>query len=189
MTTGKPPSTESIDPALPLGDFYAAAGLAPPPLQLMPPESVPTPYDALLVHDRDMTSTLEAHHGQLSSLRGLARREGPGRLDREVVLVGDRDGVALEFGAIRIHLDRFEPQARRLIDECRRPLGAILAEFKIAYDSRPVAFFRVPPDRIIRDALDCGDAEWLYGRHNRLTGRAGGVLADVVEILPPEKPK
>src|SRR5262245_51547803 len=48
--------------AYPLDEFYCRSGLSLPPLEIVDAEGVPEPYRSLLVHERDMTSTLEAFH-------------------------------------------------------------------------------------------------------------------------------
>ena len=181
-------SRTAADPASPLSDFYTASNLPMPRFEPMPGRELPEPYQDLLVHQNDMTQALEAFHGQRLSLRVLSKRLERGVLAREVVLVGDEDQRAVEFGAIRIELDRFEEEPKKRILECRRPLGAIIREFEVAFTSRPTAFFRVRSDPVIRAALGPAGDGWLYGRHNRLfaprTPAVTETLAEVVEILP-----
>ena len=176
------------DPASPLSDFYAASNLPVLRFEPMPGCELPEPYQGLLFHDNDMTQVLEAFHAQRLSLQVLNKRLERGVLAREVVLVGDEDQRAVEFGAIRIELDRFEAEPKKRILECRRPLGAIIREFEVEYTSHPTAFFRVRSDSVIRAALGPAGDGWLYGRHNRLmaprTPTGTGTLAEVVEILP-----
>jgi len=43
----------------PLDEFYARAGLPMPSLQELTGKEVPEPYRSLLVHENDMTPTLE----------------------------------------------------------------------------------------------------------------------------------
>src|ERR1051326_5236694 len=48
----------------PLDDFYARAGIPLPKFERISGEEVPEPYKSLLVHEKDMTPTLEEfHHG------------------------------------------------------------------------------------------------------------------------------
>ena len=84
----------------PLSAFYASAHLPPPVIELVVSDSVPPPYHRLLVHDRDMTPTLEAHYGQTISLKVLEKKQVGQVLLRRVLLVGDADGQVTEF-AIR----------------------------------------------------------------------------------------
>lgn len=147
--------------------------------------SMPEPYRRLLVHPNDMTSTLEAFHREASRLEVLERRILPGSLLRKVLLRGKTSDRVQEFGAIRIELNRFERPVRREILQGGRPLGALLAEFRVAYSCRPQDFFAIEAAGELLDRLGPpATAEGLfYGRRNLLVGREG-TLAEVVEILP-----
>lgn len=153
-------------------------------------DGMPEPYRSLLVHDQDMTSTLEKHHGERLELCRLETRHQEDRgvgsaLWRHVLLVGNRSGQIREAGAIRIDLRHFDTAARWEVLEGQKPLGAILADHRIDYVSRPRLFFgfdaNTQTDRLL--GLQAG-GRTLYGRQNVLSAPRG-VLAEVVEILPP----
>ena len=149
-------------------------------------EALPEPYRELLVHEQDMTSTLQRYHRESLHLQVLERRLNEPVLERRVVLVGSRSGRRLEFGAIRIRLDRFPRQARREVLEGRRPLGTILSEHSVPYVSRPEAFLQLQSDAEMERVLQLPAAgRLLYGRSNLLQTLEGNVLARVLEILPP----
>lgn len=169
----------------PLTDFYAQAGTESPRVEVIDGASMPEPYRGLLVHERDMTPTLEAFCGGPIHLDTLRVRRTPKALYRQVLLAPDRGGPPVEFGAIRIELDRFDKRPRELITGCRKPLGAILRDVEIPHSSRPTAFFLIEPDAVIRDALKLTNGPTLYGRHNVISNNSGETLAEVVEILPP----
>jgi chorismate-pyruvate lyase len=179
----EPSQARSI--AYPLDEFYARSGLTLPPLDQIEGDVVPEPYKTLLVHDRDMTSTLENYHGAGVHLRLLGRERKGGDYFREVLLVLDGSERPVEFGAIQIHLARFPEPARREILEERYPLGHVLKDHAIAYASRPQAFLRIASDRLINELLGLHGAHVLYGRRNTLLTPAGESLAEIVEILPP----
>lgn len=169
----------------PLDDFYARSGQLLPPLEAVDGEAVPEPYKRLLVHDRDMTSTLEQHHGKGVHLRLIGRQVSADDYFREVLLVLDGSEKPVEFGAIHIHLPRFPEAIRALILEERLPLGRILNEHQIPYVSRPMAFLRIASDRTIDELLHLRGVHILYGRRNTLSNPAGEPMAEIVEILPP----
>lgn len=149
--------------------------------------AMPEPYRSLLVHERDMTSTLEAFHGEALGLRVLAKQLTRDSLRRRVVLEGVDSGRGVEFGAIRIHLGGFEGEALEAVRSGEQPLGTILGRFGADYRSRPAGFFSIRADAAIAGALRRPlVGRTLYGRRNRLTWADGSPLADVVEILPPE---
>jgi len=173
----------------PLADFYSSHGAEPPRIREMAGADLPEPYRGLLVHDQDMTSTLEAYFGMTLRVRVLEKHHGDAHLTRQVVLVADHGGAVAEFGAIRIALDRFEPAARAEIVACRLPLGTILNRHEIAYTCRPTAYFAFESDEIARRAFDLHGAHILFGRHNLLLDGGEETLAEVVEILPPLEPR
>jgi hypothetical protein len=104
---------------------------------------------------------------------------------RLVVLVLDGDETPVSMGAIQIFLEHLPPEARRLVEGRREALGSILHSTKVSHYSRPEAFFRVVPDRMIANALSTNSAPVLYGRRNTLRSATGASLAEVVEILAP----
>jgi chorismate-pyruvate lyase len=175
----------------PLDAFYAQAGRGLPVVGPVRGEEVPEPYRQLLVHDRDMTPTLEAFHEERIHLRVLARRLDGEALWRQVVLTLDGSGRPVEFGAIVIHLRHFPPTARQEVLDGWRPLGSILHDHRIEHQSRPLMFLRVTSDDVMNEALQLTGPQALYGRRNVIRNLAGHELADILEILPPswEEPR
>jgi chorismate-pyruvate lyase len=171
----------------PLAQFYPESGLSLPSAVEVDGSGVPEPYRSLLVHQHDMTPTLEAAYQQRIYLRLLKRIVSGDVVLRQVVLVLDSDEQPVEFGAIRIHLKRLSTEARQQILEGRLPLGRVLQDSGIEHRSRPAAYFHVEPDPQICAALNLKSAQRLYGRRNRLFIPSGEVLAEVVEILPPSR--
>ena len=168
----------------PLDEFYAAAGLPLPPLDQIDGEAMPEPYHSLLVHRHDMTPTLETFHQRRIHLQVLGRRRKGESYFREVVLRLDETDQPVEFGAIKINLALFPPEARDEILHERLPLGHVLHEYKIPHSSRPRAYLRVASDKFINDVLGMTGAHVLYGRRNTLFDPQDRPLAEFVEILP-----
>ena len=174
--------------AYPLADFYAQARRPLPLVNAVLPEEVPQPYRDLLVHQNDMTPTLERFHGRPIHLRVLHHQQRDDFYFREVVLVLDGTGAPVEFGAIKINLGLCKASARKLILEQHLPLGHILSDCHVAHSCRPKAFLRIESDDHIGAALNLAKPALLYGRRNTLTDPQGRPLAEVVEILPPAEP-
>lgn len=171
--------------AYPLDDFYAQAGLPLPPISLVESDQVPEPQRSLLVHQNDMTPTLQAFYGGLIHIRVLRSSLRGDQYFREVVLHLDGSDRAVEFGAIKIYLHLIPAGARRLILEEQLPLGRILKECEVQHLSRPKAFLKVQSDELINRALGLEQRHTLYGRRNTLTDPQLRPLAEIVEILPP----
>ena len=165
--------------------FYEPAGLAAPVLEELKGTEVPQPYRALLVHSSDMTSTLASFYGETPRLRVLTRERRNGSYKREVVLWVTEGARPIEYGVIRIYLDRLPPAARQLVLQEERPLGDILNGEAIAYLSWPQAFFRLKSDAHAGAALGLRHPGFLYGRRNVLLDASRRLLAEVIEVLAP----
>ena len=173
----------------PLEEFYARSGFPLPPLQEIDGEAMPEPSKTLLVHQNDMTPTLEDFHGHAIHLRVLGREQRGEEYFREVVLLLDGSEQPVEFGAIQIHLGLFAAPAREQILREQWPLGHILKDYAIPHTSRPGAFLRIASDPLINGVLGLTGAQMLYGRRNTLFDASERPLAEIVEILPPVKRK
>ena len=181
-----PRPTATASPlAYPLDDFYAQASLPFPRIESVLGEQVPEPYRSLLVHNQDMTPTLEKFHGGPIHLRVLRRQKRGDIYFREVVLELEEGEKPVEFGAIKINLTLFLPAARQLILGERLPLGHILETCTVPHTSRPKAFLRIESDEFINSALKLSHPHQLYGRRNTLMDPLHRPLAEIVEILPP----
>ncbi|MDA7916334.1 hypothetical protein N9B94_03780 [Verrucomicrobia bacterium] len=187
MDTVSQESPSVFDVIHPLDEFYKRGGKPLPPYQKLDGSQVPEPFKGLLVHKNDMTPTLEKFHGARIHIRVLGKTLSENQYYREVVLLLDESEKPVEFGAIRINLDRFPEEAREAILGETLPLGTILADFKIDHTSRPKAFLKVASDPMINEALGLTGA-WgaciLYGRRNTLYDHENHPIAEIVEVLP-----
>ena len=173
----------------PLDDFYACAGLRLPKIERITGEQMPEPYRTLLVHENDMTPTLEGFHGAQIHLKILGRVQRDDFYFREVVLQLDGSDRPVEFGANKVSLALFPPKARQLILEERVPLGRILKDCDLGHSTVAKAFFRVEADELIRGALNLQRTTTLYGRRANILDPQKRPLAEIVEILPPPEEK
>ena len=189
MIESEPPASTLTDRAArlldPLSAFYAADGVPIPPCARIEPGAMPPPYRDLLVHERDMTSTLEDHHGARLELRLLQMKHDSSTLLRQVALVTADTQRVVEIGGIRIALHRFAEPVRKQIQASRVPLGAVLRQFDVPYSSRPSAYLSVEADDTLQRMIDLDGPCTLYGRRNVLSDPEGAALAEVLEILPP----
>ena len=168
-----------------LQEFYPGdTGLAPFEMMMVTAELMPQPERSLLVHDRDMTSTLTQYHGDALRLDVLDRRLHDDHLARHIVLRTMSDHRPVEYGAIRIRLDGLDEEVRGKILAGEQPLGGILNDYGVGYASCPGGFFKIRATDLMTDVFELSEPAWLYGRCNCLSA-AGGNIAEVVEILPP----
>lgn len=169
----------------PLQHFYDELGVALPLVRQVSPEELPVAEKRLLAHQQDMTPTLEAAHGGKLQLRVLRYAASDQAVNRLVALMIDGKPDPVGMGAIHIFMERLPHEAKKRVLEWRQPFGGILLETGVIHYSRPVAFFDVIADAVIKDALGLHENLTLYGRRNTIWNSAGEELADVVEILPP----
>ena len=158
-----------------------------PKLEQVDPEQIPEPYKSLVVHQKDMTPTLEKFYDDQIYIEILHRDYSDLHYFREVVLKLEKSHRPVEFGAIRIYLERFPKDAREVILNEHIPLGHILGTFDVEHTSSPIGYLRMVPDELITKTLGNARNTWLYGRRNRLSNPEGESLAEIVEILPEVK--
>jgi chorismate-pyruvate lyase len=169
----------------PLDELYARAGRILPEIERIPAEQVPAPYHTLLVHETDMTPTLEKYHNSGIHLRILHREQRDDFYFREVTLLLRGSDKPVEFGANKVSLSLFPPRARQLILEEHVPLGRILKDCEIGHTTHTKAFFRVQPDELIAEVLGMKNRMALYGRRATILDLQKRPLSEIVEILPP----
>ncbi|MCW8132468.1 MAG: hypothetical protein KIS92_19125 [Planctomycetota bacterium] len=175
----------SFAPVQPLARFYAKEKARLPVIDVIAGEEMPEPYRGLLVHNGDMTPTLERFYKDGIHLRVLSCETDGGEYTRNVILLTNKGGRPIEFGAIRIDLGLFPARGRKLIVEGRQPLGGILRDLAMEHRSSPKAYFKLNADRAIRQAFQIKGKHVLYGRCNTLWDKKDRPLAEIVEILPP----
>ena len=154
-------------------------------LTVVPPQSLPSRENQLLVHPNDMTSTLATFHGSPLAVEVLQREVSEKLYLREVFLRATRNGHVVEYGVIAIALPQFTPLQQQEILAGKTPLGALLHQFQIPFESSPIGFFSVGAERlpeVHRPVFSRGAA---YGRFNRLSRPSREPLAWIMEILPP----
>ena len=168
----------------PLDRAYAMAGLEPPAAAVIEARELPEPYRGLLVHDSDMTHTLERHVGDRVVIRPLSTSLRGRWYFRRVLLVQASSGRPVEMGAIRIAIDVFAARVRTQILGGEVPLGRILREAGLDYKSRPQRFLAITPNSEMMGVFWMREAQILYGRQTVVT-LDGAKIGQIVEVLPP----
>jgi chorismate-pyruvate lyase len=169
----------------PLSLFRRNGNRTLPSYELVDGDSMPEPYRGLLVHNGDMTSRLENFHGGSIVLEVLHLEHTNSTYRREVVLHMEKTGLPVEYGAIEIDLDAFEPELRARILEGKLPLGGLLNRYNVNYRSQPRGFFHLGSDLEMNALFSATTAEGFYGRSNELLGEGDRPLARIVEVLRP----
>jgi hypothetical protein len=167
----------------PLDLAYSHAGVPLPKVRRIAATEIPSPYHSLLVHENDMTFTLERHFGGPVVLRPLSTMLTRGWYLRRVLLVQAYSGRPVEMGAIRLKLRAFDPHLQSLILRNEIPFGRLLREAHIDFKSRPRVFIELEPNPEMMGVFWMREPRTLYGRQTEAFH--GGVkIGDIVEILP-----
>lgn len=177
-----PEAGEELDVLMPL--YFFVGAMSPLEVSFIPGEEMPEPERGLLVHQSDMTPTLRAFHESEIDLEVRSLKESDDYVMRAVVLRRRDDKMPVEFGAIGIRLEAFEPPVREMIVAGEIPLGSILETEKIPHSSHPRAYFRITIDERLAEVLEAEVGGVHYGRSNQLSDEDGIVFADIVEVLP-----
>jgi chorismate-pyruvate lyase len=167
----------------PLDFVYARSGVALPDVEMIDPDNIPPPYRSLLVHTTDMTLTLERHFGGKVALRPLATFSTGPWYYRRVLLAQEYTGRPVEMGAIRIKVGAFSDRIRRQILKNDVPLGRLLRDGGVKYESRPKAFLAVTPNPEMMGVFWMREPKTLYGRRTEMI-HDGAKIGDIVEVLP-----
>ena len=97
--------TDPLGLAYPLNEFYRRNGHSLPPLEEIDPARIPEPYKSLLVHQHDMTSTLENFYGGRIRLQIVGRQRQGIRIGRDrIVRVCGRHYVRLIWLRVCVRL-------------------------------------------------------------------------------------
>ena len=167
----------------PLDLVYMRAGVAMPQVRVVAPDEIPLPYRWLLVHDNDMTLTLERHFGGSVALRPLSTFTSGRSYFRRVLLVQEYSGHPVEMGAIRMRLDVFSPRLQSKILRNEIPLGRLLRDGKVEYQSRVKSYLSVTPNAEMMGVFWMREPQTLYGRRTEVIHH-GTKIGDIVEVLP-----
>ena len=167
----------------PLDLAYVRAGVELPRVRTVEPDEIPLPYRSLLVHENDMTLTLERHFGGRVVLRPLSTFTMGQWYFRRVLLVQEFSGRPVEMGAIRMKLRAFTRRIREQILANRIPLGRILRNGRVGYQRRPKSFLSVTPNEEMMGVFWMREPRTLYGRRTEIFQR-GTKIGDLVEVLP-----
>ena len=170
-------------PLHPLDLAYTRAGLEPPAATPIAPEKIPQPYRSLLVHQRDMTLTLEAHFGGRVVLRPLSTFISGPWYYRRVLLAQEYSGRPVEMGAIRMKLAALPRKVQAEIRRNQVPLGRILRDGGVDFTSVPREFFAVEPNPEMMGVFWMRESRTLYGRRTEVL-LDDRVIGDIVEVLP-----
>jgi hypothetical protein len=109
-------------------------------------------------------------------------RHGPWYF-RRVLLAQEYTGRPVEMGAIRIRIPSFPPRIQKQILKNDVPLGRLLRDGGVDYESLPTVFLSVTPNPEMMGVFWMREPKTLYGRRTEMIHN-GVKIGDIVEVLP-----
>jgi hypothetical protein len=129
------------------------------------PDAIPAPADALLVHHDHMTIALQKHHGRPVELHVLSDHLGQEIYTRKISLTPQGLPQVVEWGIARLHLRFLSPEVRAEILAKTTPLGAILIHHNVHRRIKPRYFVRFAADNAVIRLFGAGPNPGpVYGR-------------------------
>lgn len=191
-----PPSGAAVERALELVRIFSAPGPQYAAFRAVPPDGVPEPARTLLDHTRHMTIAMEQRYGTPLGLRVIARALDAGADDgkspwyaREILLLSP-GGEPVQYGIVRINLDRVDAATANAIRAARIPLGRVLINAGLMREVQRVELLEIRPGPRLASLfgrLPTSDLEIAptYGRVAEITlgGHPAVELLEIV-ILP-----
>eukprot|EP00475_Leptophrys_vorax_P013342 TRINITY_DN19726_c0_g1_i1.p1 TRINITY_DN19726_c0_g1~~TRINITY_DN19726_c0_g1_i1.p1 ORF type:complete len:338 (+),score=59.05 TRINITY_DN19726_c0_g1_i1:85-1098(+) len=186
-----------------LSMYYQSYGETIPVPTTLHSSEIPQPYRKLLFHEKYMTPRLSEFYEREVFLKPLMKKMVGRVLTRCVMLEIDGDSddpnemYVVEFGAIHIFLDNIPEVIHEDILAGKKPFGACLVDANIPNKCLPRSFFKIPCDNVLGTLFHVEEmgksseeneklGKVLYGRMNILLNPEDKVMAEVVEILPPQ---
>jgi chorismate-pyruvate lyase len=151
----------------------------------VPADEVPEPYRSLLVHHDHMTTTVEAHHGELVNVAILERRHQPDSYARKILLTLQKSGAVVQFGIMHIQLRYCSEAVQKEIVAGQTPLGRILINHDVLRRIEPTAFLRIIPGPAMMEWFGLSRPKFTYGRL-ALIFCNGQPAVELLEIVAPE---
>jgi hypothetical protein len=183
--------TALLHPLYPLDEACALSGVAPPSARTIDSSGIPDACRPLLQHDRDMTGTLEHHHGCRLLIRLMSLRVDDRWYLRRVLLSRADTGRPVAMCAARLDLDAADSGApllpahvRATIRAAEVPLGRVLIDNGLHYSSVARAFLEVAPNSEMLGVFWMHEPRRLFGRQTEMILR-GTKLGDIIEVLAP----
>jgi chorismate-pyruvate lyase len=128
------------------------------------PEEMPAIARELLVHQKHMTRTLNAHYGHPVDVHVMERHQEADLYSRKIFLTLQESSSIVEYGLVRLDFRYMSAAVRAAILQEHAPLGAILIAHNVLRRIQPRWFLRFPLGSAALHWFGCQTAGPLYGR-------------------------
>jgi len=135
-----------------------------PPYQFVHESDVPEPFHQLLVHDRHMTTSMEAYHNARVTVRVLQSQQKESWYSRQILLLTIGAKKVVQGGIVRIHLSMLDPAVQAAILQQDTPLGHILIEHDVLRHIEVTHYLKLEPGAALGNWPGFADDRAAYGR-------------------------
>lgn len=147
-------------------------------------ESVPAPFDRLLVHEHHMTVTVEAFYGSLVDLEVVQHKTLGDSYAREILLKTQSDRQPVQYGIVELHADKLPDDARAKITSRSIPLGRVLIENDVMRKVELIALWQIEPSLYLSKLLGLDQPQTTYGRSAMIHVHDDPVIS-LLEVVTP----
>ena len=151
------------------------------------PEEMPSIPRQLLVHQKHMTRTLNAHYGVPVDVHVMERHRDGDLYSRKIFLTARESKVVVEYGLVRLDFRYMPHNVRDTILQEHAPLGSILINNNILRRIQPRWYLKFPAASTILKWFNHSGSEDLFGRLATIycNGEPAIELVEIVTAVPP----
>ena len=143
---------------------FAPPGAFTPEFEVIRPDAIPAPVDAMLVHQNHMTIELQRRHGKPVDVHVLDERLNDELYTRKITLTLAGTSRVVEWGICRLDLRCVSPEVREEILSRKIPLGAILIKHQVHRVIKPQFYARFPGSSSVIALFGASNPAPVYGR-------------------------
>lgn len=148
------------------------------------PESMPSGYRMLLVHNHHMTVTMEEFYGSPVRVKVLESKREGNQYMRRILLDRETDGRVVQFGIVRLNFDFLSAEVRKEIESQSAPLGRILIGHNVLRQIELVGLWRVTPGADLCQVFQTTPQQTTFGR-TAIIHCDGQPAVELLEIAAP----
>ncbi len=135
-----------------------------PPYHFVHESEVPEPFHQLLVHDRHMTTSMEAFHDCKVAVRVLQSHRTENWYSRQILLLSKRTQQVVLGGIVRIHLSMLDPDVQAGILREDTPLGHVLISHDVLRHIEVTQYLKFEPSAAMKAWPGFSSDQPSYGR-------------------------
>ena len=151
------------------------------------PAEMPSIQRQLLVHQKHMTRTLNAHYGVPVDVHVMERHRDGDLYSRKIFLTARESKVVVEYGLVRLDFRYMPANVRDTILQEHAPLGSILINNNILRRIQPRWYLKFSVASTILQWFNHSGGEDLFGRLGTIycNGEPAIELVEIVTAVPP----